>query len=133
MEISENSMNPTLKVYSDLATLHKENMSKALIPLSAVINLCETLKTDGINYCHWKSNAAIDRSASGDNDLDLLVSRADAQQSSTARRRLRRVRPGAPPEEGDRAHAGAAPAGALRADGAPEAPERRSPPGRPGN
>lgn len=35
------------------------------------------LRAEYINYCHWKSNAALDRSASGDNDLDLLVSRAD--------------------------------------------------------
>lgn len=27
----------------------------------------------GIVYCHWKSNEAIDRSASGANDLDLLI------------------------------------------------------------
>ena len=38
------------------------------------------LEAEKIDYCHWKSNAAIDRSASGDNDLDLLVSRSDAQQ-----------------------------------------------------
>ena len=45
-----------------------------------VTGLCKTLNTEGINYCHWKSNAAIDRSASGENDLDLLVSRTDAQR-----------------------------------------------------
>jgi thymidylate kinase len=28
-----------------------------------------------VSYCHWKSNDAIDLSASGDNDLDLLVDR----------------------------------------------------------
>ncbi len=45
-----------------------------------VIRLCNTLNDEKINYCHWKSNAAIDRSASGENDLDLLVSRGDAQR-----------------------------------------------------
>ena len=30
-----------------------------------------------MRWCHWKSNAALDRSRSGDNDLDLLVARAD--------------------------------------------------------
>lgn len=48
--------------------------------LSKVVQLCEILKAEKIDYCHWKSNAAIERSASGDNDLDLLVSRSDAQR-----------------------------------------------------
>jgi thymidylate kinase len=43
-----------------------------------VTRLCTTLRDEKINYCHWKSNAALDRSASGENDLDLLVSRSDA-------------------------------------------------------
>lgn len=56
----------------------KENMAKeglAVIPL--VQRLCHELETENILYCHWKSNNALNRSASGDNDLDLLVSRAD--------------------------------------------------------
>ena len=57
-----------------------ETISRDLATLPAIIKLCESLKTEGIDYCHWKSNAAINRSASGDNDLDLLVSRADAQR-----------------------------------------------------
>jgi thymidylate kinase len=48
--------------------------------LDLVASLCKALKDEKINYCHWKSNVAIDRSASGENDLDLLVSRADAQR-----------------------------------------------------
>jgi len=48
-------------------------------PLGLVRTLCEELNTRGIAYCHWKSNAMLDRSAGGDNDLDLLVSRTDAQ------------------------------------------------------
>jgi thymidylate kinase len=48
--------------------------------LDLVANLCKALKDEKINYCHWKSNVALDRSASGENDLDLLVSRADAQR-----------------------------------------------------
>jgi thymidylate kinase len=47
--------------------------------LDVVRNLCHELIKNKINYCHWKSNAAIDRSASGENDLDLLVSRHDKQ------------------------------------------------------
>jgi thymidylate kinase len=50
----------------------KENLS-----LNLVCRLCETLDNENINYCHWKSNAALDRSARGENDLDLLVKRSD--------------------------------------------------------
>jgi thymidylate kinase len=57
-----------------------ENISKERAALPSIISLCETLRAEEIDYCHWKSNAAIKRSASGDNDLDLLVSRADAQR-----------------------------------------------------
>jgi thymidylate kinase len=42
------------------------------------VNLCASLNMEGVNYCHWKSNAALDRSASGENDLDLLVSKTDS-------------------------------------------------------
>lgn len=48
--------------------------------LELVANLCGELLSGRINYCHWKSNAAIDRSAAGENDLDLLVSREDSQR-----------------------------------------------------
>ena len=48
--------------------------------LELVLRLCQTLAAEGIDYCHWKSNEALSRSASGDNDLDLLISRADAQK-----------------------------------------------------
>lgn len=50
------------------------NENKAL---KIIRELCNRLNMDGISYCHWKSNNALDRSASGENDLDLLVSRAD--------------------------------------------------------
>jgi len=51
-----------------------------LLPPSAlVVRLCKALETEEVVYCHWKSNAAINRSASGDNDLDLLVKRSDIQ------------------------------------------------------
>ena len=49
------------------------------LALGLVRNLCEQLNANGIDYCHWKSNAMLDRSAWGENDLDLLVSRADVQ------------------------------------------------------
>lgn len=46
--------------------------------LGLVADLCHALAVEQVNYCHWKSNDALDRSASGENDLDLLVDRADA-------------------------------------------------------
>jgi hypothetical protein len=45
--------------------------------LDLIHRLCHALAAERIIYCHWKSNNALDRSASGDNDLDLLVRRAD--------------------------------------------------------
>jgi thymidylate kinase len=48
--------------------------------LDLVRRLCRVLDVQGIAYCHWKSNEALDRSASGDNDLDLLVARRDVQR-----------------------------------------------------
>jgi thymidylate kinase len=47
--------------------------------LALVRSLCEALDAAGVSYCHWKSNEALAASARGDNDLDLLVSRRDAQ------------------------------------------------------
>lgn len=44
--------------------------------LKLVSKLCNALDSQGVVYCHWKSNVAIARSASGENDLDLLVDRA---------------------------------------------------------
>ena len=51
-------------------------MEETLVP-GLIRNLCDELNTHQVSYCHWKSNAALDRSACGDNDLDLLVSRKD--------------------------------------------------------
>ncbi|HLE98703.1 MAG TPA: hypothetical protein VI540_02310 [Gaiellaceae bacterium] len=46
-------------------------------PLPLIGELLRALAAANMRYCHWKSNAAIDRSASGENDLDLLVDRGD--------------------------------------------------------
>ncbi len=51
-----------------------------LPPLCIVRTLCAALDDAGIRYCHFKSNDALDRSASGENDLDLLVDRADGDR-----------------------------------------------------
>lgn len=48
--------------------------------LPLVQRLCTALAGEAIRYCHWKSNAAIDRTASGDNDLDLLIDRKDRER-----------------------------------------------------
>lgn len=45
--------------------------------LGVVSELASRLADAGVSYCHWKSNESIDRSLSGENDLDLLVVRAD--------------------------------------------------------
>lgn len=60
-----------------------ENQESAL-----VYTLCRMLEEEGIRYCHWKSNVALDRSQSGGNDLDLLVSRDAAQKFAAVMARL---------------------------------------------
>ncbi|MDK3257087.1 hypothetical protein [Blastococcus capsensis] len=47
--------------------------------LDLVVTLCGRLREAGVSYCHWKSNDALHLSASGDNDLDLLVDRRHMQ------------------------------------------------------
>jgi hypothetical protein len=56
--------------------------------LDLVVALCRALEDEGIRYCHWKSNEAIDRSASGENDLDLLIDRSDADRFGEVLHRL---------------------------------------------
>jgi thymidylate kinase len=48
-------------------------------PLALVVELTSRLRDAGVSYCHWKSNDALALSASGDNDLDLLVARRSLQ------------------------------------------------------
>src|SRR6266542_5825788 len=57
--------------------------------LDLIANLCQALEAEDIVYCHWKSNNALDRSASGDNDLDLLISRADVSRFTEILNRLK--------------------------------------------
>ncbi len=52
-------------------------MTSFAAPNALVLRLANALEEHGVSYCHWKSNTAIDRSESGDNDLDLLVARDD--------------------------------------------------------
>ena len=48
--------------------------------LALVRDLCTELESAPVRYCHWKSNAFIDRSRSGENDLDLLIHRPDGDR-----------------------------------------------------
>jgi thymidylate kinase len=45
--------------------------------LALIAALAHALADSQIAFCHWKSNADLERSLSGDNDLDLLVRSAD--------------------------------------------------------
>lgn len=47
------------------------------LALGLVARLCCALEDERVVYNHWKSNEAITRSMTGDNDLDILVARAD--------------------------------------------------------
>ncbi len=58
-----------------MGTMGEQDAASGALVL--VEELCGQLDSAGISYCHWKSNEAIDRSASGENDLDLLISRSD--------------------------------------------------------
>lgn len=65
-------------------------------PLELVRSVASHLEESGARYCHWKSNAAIDRSATGDNDLDLLVHRGDVRSFTEVLSRLGFVRASRP-------------------------------------
>jgi thymidylate kinase len=69
-----------LPITEEAAHLDNERNDRQVNALDLVIKLCAALAREGIEYCHWKSNAALDRSASGDNDLDLLVGRTHVQR-----------------------------------------------------
>jgi thymidylate kinase len=53
-----------------------------------VVRLCDALAEGSITYCHWKSNEGLVHSATGDNDLDLLIGRNDAQRFTQVLHRL---------------------------------------------
>jgi thymidylate kinase len=53
-----------------------------------VTELCATLDRHAIRYCHWKSTDALDRSRSGENDLDLLVAERDVPAFEASLRAL---------------------------------------------
>jgi thymidylate kinase len=49
-------------------------------PLDLVLRLCRELEAAGVAYCHFKSNEALHRSLTGENDLDLLVGAEGAER-----------------------------------------------------
>lgn len=67
--------------------------------LGLILKLCNALKEEDINYCHWKSNNALDRSANGENDIDLLISRPDAGRFSELLSRFGFKQAKAPPDK----------------------------------
>lgn len=75
-----------------LATGEVLSVPPPVQPLELIETLARLLEEEGVCYCHWKSNAAIDRSATGDNDLDLLVHRGDVRKLTEILSRLGFVR-----------------------------------------
>jgi thymidylate kinase len=64
------------------------NHREGSVPLTLVEELCSALNAEGINYCHWKSNNELALSATGDNDLDLLIDEDDGPRFSEILRLL---------------------------------------------
>lgn len=61
----------------NLEVLLEKSITHKSSALGLTHKLGQALAAEKITYCRWKSNNALDRSASGDGDLDLLVSRVD--------------------------------------------------------
>ncbi|HEU5263508.1 MAG TPA: hypothetical protein VFU34_02650, partial [Gaiellaceae bacterium] len=79
-----------------VATGELHSVPPGVQPLELIRSVASYLEEAGVRYCHWKSNAAIDRSATGDNDLDLLVHRADVRSFTEVLSRLGFVRASKP-------------------------------------
>ena len=46
--------------------------------MTKIQELIEELNTNGLRYCHWKSNLSLSKSLSGQSDVDLLIHRQDS-------------------------------------------------------
>ena len=89
--MEQSRLSPAIQQFnhkSGLDNLLEVNTKVERPALDLILRLCRALKEDGINYCHWKSNNALDRSANGENDVDLLISRRDATRFSEILYRL---------------------------------------------
>ena len=73
------------RVVNDTLAPHRAARGEAT-PL--VRELCEELETAGVSYCHWKGNTFLDRALRAEDDLDLLVRRADIDGFTTILHRL---------------------------------------------
>lgn len=67
--------------------------------LQLIDEFIKAAESEKIRYCHWKSNAAMDRTLAGINDLDLLVAEEDREKFLLMLRRLKFVRAISPVEE----------------------------------
>ena len=75
----------------DELSLHVPTTDKPSVPegtLPLVLVLCDELAAATVRYCHWKSNDMLALSASGVNDLDLLIHRRDAARFDEVLARL---------------------------------------------
>ena len=73
----------TGKMQPQADELQNEDRSSPQFKVSAlplVRGLCQALKAQGIVYCQWKGHWKHDRWASGEGDLDILVSRVEVQR-----------------------------------------------------
>lgn len=53
-----------------------------------VEDLFNALESLDINYCHWKSNEALDRTFNGKNDIDILVDKKDSERLTSVLTKL---------------------------------------------
>ncbi|HSV41712.1 MAG TPA: hypothetical protein VLI04_23300 [Nocardioidaceae bacterium] len=82
---------------SDLDAVREERWTPPPGTLGLVLELRTHLEAAAVKYCHFKSNDMLARSATGENDLDLLVDRRDAQRLHLVMSRLgfrRAIAPG---------------------------------------
>jgi thymidylate kinase len=61
-------------------------------PLQLIRSLFDELNDSTISYCHWKSNFNLDRTLTGEADIDLLVDTADRTEFEALAAGLRFVR-----------------------------------------
>lgn len=83
----------------DDATRQEVYREERPLPVPLIEELCSLLSTENVTYCHWKSNDVLKRSASGANDLDLLVSRHDGSRFEEILYRLGFKKAAAPQEK----------------------------------
>lgn len=80
-------------------SLFERNSTKDFsMTLQLISRLIQSLEEESISYCHWKSNAAIEETLSGTNDLDLLVASEDKQRFISVLSRLNFIRAFSPME-----------------------------------